>query len=213
MSLKAVGGGGGGGSQPRIAACMPIFNHPTAQTFYATKPLTGVTDFFSIRGLPLDRARNSLTAQALASPATHFLWIDSDMADIPPDAAERLLAHDLDIVGGLYWSRQPPYLPVLLREVDRQVVIEENPPPCGVFPCAGVGAGFLLVRRQVFEAVATRFGFGSWWSFLPDRGDDVSFMLRAARCGFTCHVDADLRLGHVGEVVVTEAVAAALRAT
>ena len=189
---------------------MPIFDHPKAQIMYALKQLRGTTDFLSVRGLPLDQARNALTLQALKTPATHVLWLDSDMADIPPDGAERLLAHGLDVVGALYWSRQPPYLPVLLREVDRQVVIEDEPAEAGVNSCAGVGAGFLLVRRQVFETVATRFG-PTWWSFIPDRGDDVSFCLRVKRCGFDIFYDADLRVGHVAEVVMTESVAMALR--
>lgn len=49
----------------------------------------------------VERARNVLTANFLASDCTHLLFIDSDIAFTPRDVM-RIVSHDQDVVGGIY---------------------------------------------------------------------------------------------------------------
>jgi FkbM family methyltransferase len=49
----------------------------------------------------VERARNVLTANFLASDCTHLLFIDSDIAFSPRDV-QRIISHDEDVVGGIY---------------------------------------------------------------------------------------------------------------
>ena len=49
----------------------------------------------------VERARNVLTANFLASDCTHLLFIDSDIAFTPRDVM-RIVSHDEDVVGGIY---------------------------------------------------------------------------------------------------------------
>src|SRR4051812_2667443 len=54
-----------------------------------------------IRSGAIDRARCDAAHAALADGADTIVWIDSDIV-FEADAALRLLAHDLPIVGGVY---------------------------------------------------------------------------------------------------------------
>ena len=49
----------------------------------------------------VERARNVLTANFLASDCTHLLFIDSDIAFTPRDV-QRIISHEEEVVGGIY---------------------------------------------------------------------------------------------------------------
>jgi FkbM family methyltransferase len=49
----------------------------------------------------VERARNVLTANFLATDCTHLLFVDSDIAFTPRDVA-RIISHNEDVVGGIY---------------------------------------------------------------------------------------------------------------
>ena len=93
-------------------------------------------------------ARNKMTADFLNdTDATHIMWVDADLS-FEPDAISRLLAHNLDVVGGLYpFKRLPiewPLAPVTdehgrTRRLSGSVVEVEM-----------IGGGFVLVRREVY---------------------------------------------------------------
>jgi hypothetical protein len=94
----------------------------------------------------VSRARNALTADFLASDCTHLLFIDSDLI-FSAEQIDRLLAHDLPIVGGFYPKKQQGDLAwVCNAHVD-------FPPPDerGLQSLRYIGTGFLLVKREVFD--------------------------------------------------------------
>lgn len=116
-------------------------------------------------------ARNQLAHQFLESRASHLMWIDADIGFNPIDIVSMILA-DQDIVCGLYpmkaidWKR-------VARAASEGVPPEElknhvgafvvNPldgtsgsasaNSDGLFEIAAGGAGFMLVKRVVFEAL------------------------------------------------------------
>lgn len=113
------------------------------------------------RGIPLarvtvrneslvQRARNRCMAEFLAAPGfSHLLFVDADIG-FEADAVLRLLAHDKPLVGGLYrrkqmdsaayvWNRLPPG--------------QEKREASGLVSCAAIGTGFMLIRRDVPEAM------------------------------------------------------------
>jgi len=96
-------------------------------------------------------------------------FVDQDMV-IPPHAVVALMARDLPIVSGYYVSRRPPYLPQMYkiehgeappgmgaRVTPRHVYwpIVDYPEEPVLFEVDAVGAGCLMVKREVFEHLAS----------------------------------------------------------
>lgn len=197
----------------RVAVCVPVGVRPTYQFWASLRELKGAATsvmtnpiVFSVHGKPVDVARQQLTAQALADKAvTHLLFIDDDM-QFPPDALERLLAHDVPIVGGLCHARRPPWNPMLAKRAGPLYGFEYDHPSTGLVEVDATGAAFLLVKREVFETM-----FASWWKPRGTLTEDFSFCVGAKEAGYSIFVDVGLDIGHVAEVVVDRKVAAQLR--
>lgn len=203
-----------------VAICIPVYDKITYQFFRSYTQLwvpnpasitfdrQGATHLFSTHSFDVVRARTLLTESALAADpeATHLLFVDDDML-FPPHALKRLIDHDLPVVGGLCHNRRVPYAPLLIRKhVDRDGTgFVYDYPENKLAEVDATGAGFLLVKREVFEAITEKHGPGSWWQQLRGISEDFSFMERARACGFAIHVDTGLSIGHVAEVVVDAA--------
>lgn len=94
-------------------------------------------------------ARNQLAAEALADPAwTHLLMIDGDMEWRPQDIT-RLIAHNLPFVAGVYACKTEPAAAVKLECV--RLPGKRTDPATGLLEVDCVGAGFMLLKREVFQ--------------------------------------------------------------
>lgn len=172
---------------------------------------------FSLRsqGTTIAQKRNALVREFLASERLAWvLFVDSDMV-LPADTVPRLLDHGLPLVGGLYFQRatdHPPEAwhvptrgddPLRRTDVDglrlRSLNLSDLEPGQTLAEVDAVGAGCLLVRREVLEAV------GDPW-FVASRekdagvNEDLNFCLRAREAGFGVHVDVTLQTEHLGVV-------------
>ena len=212
----------------KVAICTPSLGHPKLKFINslnnlvkprASGPLLGETMLYNVEDRPVDDARRMATSAVLAWPGiTHLLWVDDDMV-FPTDALQRLLAHNLDIVGGLCFNRRAPaYQPIVAREYDPALVMPKNAtgfvydlPKSGLIECDATGGAFLLVRAQVFRDIEAKFGPESWWIPDGEASEDFSFCRRAKACGYNIFVDCDLEIGHIGEVVIARREAEALR--
>lgn len=78
---------------------------------------------------------------------THILWVDADIAG-PLGAVEKLLAHDLPVVAGLYPRKQPrlEYPVIWSRANGDKVTVKED----SLVRASRVPGGFVLVKREVF---------------------------------------------------------------
>jgi hypothetical protein len=194
-------------SDPSVAIIMPVreWVHTGTNRSILRLKIPKPTHYFDKTDCPVEAARNILTAAALREvpELTHLLFIDDDMI-FDADAFERLVAHDLPIVGGLCHNRRPPYMPILMREYnggyafvydyDREV--DER----GLIEVDATGAAFLLVKREVFEKIAET---KEEPFTIRGPGEDISFCLRAKEKGYKIFVDTTVEIGHVGEVTVT----------
>lgn len=104
------------------------------------------------KGLPIDRQRESLVEGVMTDEhyddVSHVLFMDSDVVPQDPNALQRLLARELPIVSGLYWSKngEPCAWDIDdgvkdnwgLDELDSQ-----TPQPVDVF-----GLGFCLIETR-----------------------------------------------------------------
>lgn len=184
-------------------------------------------------GYDVERSRNIVTKQFLDDKSAEWLlWIDSDMG-FEPDALERMIAtaesHDAKIVGGLCFGwkdvggdglsgmARRPFTTMFMwnRQPDGKEAF--NPvwhyPVNTVVPVDATGAAFILVHRDVFEAIRAEHG-DRWYSRLPNAtgepdsyfGEDISFCIRAKAAGFPILVHTGIRTNHHKNVHVNEAV-------
>lgn len=132
-----------------------------------------------------------LNRQRIAQQAkgfTHLLFVDTDMF-FEPDALERLLAHDKDIIGAEYNYRQLPLKTT--RQGGEKVG--------NLLKCDVMGTGFLLIKTSVFEKLPQ-----PWFFYKHDgdeiiEGDDVWFCNRAKEAGFDIWCDPEVKIFHIGE--------------
>lgn len=190
---------------PHVAVCIPAMDmlHTTfftdfMQLMWHAKDYTKAFHPIVVRDTILQRSRTILANHAMKTRSTtHVLFMDTDMC-FPPNALQRLLAHDKDIIGANYRLRQKEVNSVA-RSLDDKIM--DSAKATGIEPVLHTGTGFLLIKRRVFEALEKpwfettyRHGKDDWM------GEDVYFCIMAKQAGFDIFVDHDLskEIGHTG---------------
>lgn len=159
--------------------------------------------FTIARGAVISKNRNDITEAALKHGAAWVLYLDDDHI-FPSDILQRLLAADKDVVSAHYIQRQPPFNPVAMeRELPNGTFVTKQLKSTdqGLVKVAATGAGCLLVKRRVLEALQPPY-----WTLGQIHpatwGDDLHFCSRVAKAGFDIWVDLDARIGHMMAGVV-----------
>lgn len=149
------------------------------------------------RSAVISENRNNITEEALKQGVDWVLYVDDDQI-FQPDTLMRLLAADKDVISAHYIQRQYPFNPVIMETElpnGKWIWKQLRPDETGIITCAAAGAGCLLVRRKVLEALEPpywRLGQISPASW----GDDLDFCKRVRAAGFDIHVDLDNKIGH-----------------
>jgi len=162
------------------------------------------TQFAFSHGQSPAQARNQIIQQAINEEYSHVLFIDDDVL-VPNDIITRLLAHNVDMVTGLYLLRKWPHQPIVFtgaREETpsvkwRCLVENQN----GLVPIDAAGLGCCLIDTKVFKALEHP------WITLGDPDpetwcDDVPFFNKARKAGFKAYCDTTLRCGHFSQLIV-----------
>lgn len=145
------------------------------------------------------RNRNMAIQQGLDMECTHFFFLDDDV--VPrPDALLRLLAHDKDMVSGLYLMRNYPHLPIMFDQSfndGRCLFSFLRPGRKGLVEAVNTGLGCALIKAEVFKKMEKpwiRIGQleKDHWC------DDIDFFNRARNdYGFKLYVDLEVQAGHM----------------
>ncbi len=189
-----------------IAVCTPIRDrvNPGFMRSLMEIDLLRPWVLLDAHGYGVANSRNLIAQEAMNIPkVTHLLWIDDD-AVFPPDAARKLLAHDMMIVGGLCFGRKHPYPPILLHK-DRDPKIGyryEYDYPRGLVEVDAIGMHFALIKREVFESITRKLKPGEGPFTERALGEDVSMCERARECGYRIMADTTVEIGHIGSVIV-----------
>lgn len=146
------------------------------------------------------RARNGLIDGAIGMGATYLLMLDDDMI-VPSDLLARLLAHDKDLVGALYWQRGGAYHPVLMRAVSLEngdfhadfysatdPIIQQP----GLYPVDIIGGGCMLFKVDCFRKLTPPY---FWWEH--HIGTDIAICTRFREVGIQPYIDTTIELGHL----------------
>ena len=139
-------------------------------------------------------------ARIFLQSSAEWLFLVNDDHVYQPDVLHRLLAHDTDIVTGLYLSRYSPYAPVAFNLVDPNgglyPLFLSKLRQTGLVPILACGDGALLIRRKVLEAIAD-----PWWELGAKQRDkcdhDITFSAKVHQAGFQIYCDLDTIIGHI----------------
>lgn len=173
-----------------------------------------------LEGAVIDDLRNDLVNdcqgdlvyQIIDQPFTHYLFVDSDI-QFEVDDVMKLLSRDCDIVAGAYQMRNFPEGAVcgggfVMDGVDGAIggLNLINPEDCvDLMEVDWCGAGFLLVKKEVFEKCA----YPWFHRFLINKmgtdglmhrrqaGEDIGFCLNAKHHGFKVMLDHTTKVKHL----------------
>lgn len=150
---------------------------------------------FSV-GSVLPGQRELLAQQMIEMGASHLLFIDSDMR-FPADTLKRLLARDKAIIGANAVTRKG-FIRPYAGGFDGMPVYSNG--KTGIDKVMTVGAGILLIRRDVFETMKQPWFMFPWMGHLGHGGEDAYFCRMAAESGFDTWIDHDLAqdVKHIG---------------
>lgn len=212
---------------PKLFIAVPTYKEPDTATAFA---LARAREALTAAGIKsalhilegnchVDDARNAIVHDFLnESDCTDLMFLDADVT-AEPECFVQLAQRDRDIVLGVYPYRREggETMPVRLKpgaEIDAD----------GLLEIEGGPTGFMKIKRHVLETMAAeapkywdkiyltplvftrRIGEGNTrW------GGDIDFCNRWRAMGGKIYADAELRLGHVGKVIVRDSLAASLR--
>ena len=209
-------------SKPRILIGVPS-NRDLSKEFIASLlgllRTVGINNVVFMQNGMINQCRDSIVKYAVSKGYEYIFWMDDDMI-IPPDAIEKLLAHDKDIVSGLYFGRGN-YLPVMFsieetKEGEESYFGFDNVREYkddDLMKVDAIGFGCVLTKVSALVKVwqDERDGIGkTCFDFIGGLGEDLSFGLRCRQCGIETWVDTSIKCGHMGKITVTEAMFKAL---
>lgn len=148
-------------------------------------------------------ARNKIVEQAIKQECDWIFWIDDDMV-IRPDVnlIEKLMAHNVDIVAPLFFSRCAPYIPMLFQRklFGTKYAVYDNimDYPKGLVKVHGIGFGCVLTKVEIFKKLTPPY----FWAN-ETFGEDLFFCENCCNNGVDIYVDTTIDVGHIGEPVVS----------
>lgn len=196
---------------------VPHWLHPA--TLEAMIKPCQYTHAFESHIFDIGESRNDIVQMALnLDQMTHLLFIDDDIIIPNPKSLiymmDTLEQFDAQIVSGLYYKKQPPHEPLIIQMTETKDLIgfafpfdndKKPPPPDAMIKVGSVPAGFLLVKREVFEKIekpwfvygdkelSAKQG-GALTAAAP--GEDVYFSRKARRAGYNLWVNTQADLIH-----------------
>lgn len=190
----------------RILIAIPTARNIEADTFksiYDLEVPEGYeTTFQYFYGYNIDQIRN-LIADWVVKGFDYLFSVDSDIA-FPPDTLKKLLAHDKDIVSGLYIQRKPGQHILEIYEDNGRGGVT-NVPYAKIaghrqYEIAGCGFGCVLVKAEVMRAIPyPHFKYYSALDHKNTISEDVDFCQKARERGFKLWADATILCRHIGQ--------------
>lgn len=192
--------------------CMDMMNTPFVISLTGLQVKGEIKFAYSASSLVYD-SRNGLARKAICERFDRVLWLDSDMR-FSPDLFRKLsddIDEGRDFVSGLYFTRKPPYKPVIFKKAGYEQInngvkpIAEayyEYPKDSVFEVEAAGFGGVMMNTSLLAEVEKNFGLP--FSPIMGFGEDISFCLRVKELGKKMYCDSSVKMGHVGQFVYDE---------
>jgi hypothetical protein len=182
-----------------------VYSSYKAQTVYsllmAVTRLPCPVHFNFQRGTYIHEAREHAVTAALAAGASHLMFVDSDVVFLA-DGIPRLLAHDKDIIGASYQTKELRGHATVMLRAKRGNYLPVAPLPPALFEADAVATGFMLIDLGALVAkwpTPPYFRHGVWRGELM--GEDVHFCRQAKQRGLKVWCDPTIAVGHIGDYV------------
>ncbi len=189
------------------------------QSLIATAQLEAAEIEIQQNGPYLDMARNKMVdifrADERYSDCDRLLFVDSDIG-FDPAHIQTLVETDLPIVAGVYHSLFETGIHPVVYEwtvnddgVKVMLPLQHWNRPEGeiLVPVEGVGTGFLMIHRSVFERFLEVYSPPTAWFANEivdgvELGEDLGFCYRAAQLGIPIIVDRRVQVSHSKGIVL-----------
>jgi FkbM family methyltransferase len=158
------------------------------------------TEFQYFYGYSIDQIRNLIAHWALNYD--YLFSIDSDIA-FERDTLKKMLAHDRDMVSGLYIQRKFGEHTLELYEHNGRGGVANIPyekiKGRGLVEIAGCGFGCVLVKTDVIRAIEyPQFKYHSAIDHAHTISEDTDFCTKALAKGFRIWADTSIKCRHIG---------------
>lgn len=175
---------------------------------------TGVRFFYHPFG-SIDSVRNRVAEGFLMSDYTHLLFLDGDQKH-PIDIVQRMARWVIEdpnrlVVGGLYFNRREPFLPLAWVKGDDGMFYQIHKWERGLVGGLDlVAGGCLLVNRKVFENVERPWFFHDYTDVQEKKADfvypteDIAFCNKVREAGIEIFLDTTINSPHARSGWVTE---------
>ena len=170
----------------------------------------------------VDDARNTVVQEFLLTDCTDLVFLDADVSWDPESLIE-LCQYDCDVVGGVY-----PYKRAGMENAMpvRPLLSDAAKMGDGLVEVEGLPTGFMRIRRHVLERLAA--DAPSHWGEHEKRtqvpivfertleggirwGGDLNFCRKWRAMGGKVFAAAEMRLGHSGDRIIVDSLAASAR--
>lgn len=147
----------------------------------------------------IPRARNEITGQIRGD---WLFFLDTDLT-FDPDCLEQMLRimnkYEAPVVTGFYVQKKKPHLPILSSWNEEKKVYEivtRWPKDCEIFQVDGAGAGCLLVKKFVFDLIASKLKENPF-DCMGLMSEDMSFFSRLRKLGVGVYCAPQIKFGHL----------------
>jgi len=189
----------------KVALAIAYYRSMSVKTFMSlwgiARYYRGKVDLLTEGSCYVHWNREELVEKALSRDYTHLWFVDTDVV-FAPDTLDRLLAHNVDLVGGYYRGRLENDYSTM--KIIKDGVITPVFPPLPNKPFYAVNGhnlitiptGCMLIRLSVLQKLQPPY-------FKCERpvGEDVFFCSWLWDAGVKLWCDPTIKVGHVGEAV------------
>jgi len=154
----------------------------------------------------IDSVRNRVCEALLMSDWTHILMLDADQKH-QIDIVQMMARHVIDdperlIIGGLYYNRREPFLPLAWIEQDGELYQIHKWEKGLIEGLALIAGGCMLINKKVFEMIERPWFYNDYEGLQEKKGDfvypteDIGFCRKARKAGITIYLDTTINSPH-----------------
>lgn len=190
----------------KILIAIPTARYIEADTFksiYDLEVPEGYeTTFQYFYGYRVDQVRN-LIADWVVRDFDYLFSVDHDIT-FPPDTLKKLLAHDKDLVSGVYRQRLEPQMLEIYEPFGTRMSTEDlYGKDWNLVGIGGCGFGCVLVKKEVLVGVGyPQFEYHPALDHGNTISEDTDFCKKAMTKGFRLWCDPSVRCGHIGSTTM-----------
>jgi FkbM family methyltransferase len=190
-------------AKKKILIGIPTAKYIEPETFKAIYdlevPEEYETTFQFFYGYNIDQVRNLIAHWIVDGKFDYLFSVDSDIS-FPSDTLKKLLAHDKDIVTGVYRQRKDNVVLELYGPNGNINLSElQQHQHDKLYPVDGCGFGCVLVKRQVFVDIGyPQFQYHSAIDHQHTISEDVDFCRKAKARGYFAYADLTIKCKHHG---------------